>query len=71
MYAITCPNLVLSARLTQSDLDGWDMEQRQVETNRNSMRFIIPHRRDYYKIATWKKDIKLGFSGRNSLGKIT
>jgi hypothetical protein len=41
------------------------MEQRQEETNRNSMRFRKPHR-DYYKIATWKEDIKLEVSGVNS-----
>jgi hypothetical protein len=69
MYAITCPNLVLSAWLTQSDLDGWEMEQRQEETNRNSLRFRKPHRWDYYKIATCKENIKLEFSGGNSFGE--
>jgi hypothetical protein len=39
------------------------------ETNRNSMRFRKQHRWDYYKIATWKEDIKLEFSGGNSFGE--
>jgi hypothetical protein len=45
------------------------MEQRQEETNRNSMTLRKPHRWDYYKIGTWKEDIKLEFSGGNSFGE--
>lgn len=45
------------------------MEQRQEETNRNSMTFRKPNRWNYYKIGTWTEDIKLELSGGNSFGE--